>query len=152
MAGQPLTRLRHQALDHETAEQRVLDLVAGGFSLRQIATRLSDSGIGFEAGFLSRWLRETPERAARYRAAREAAAEQLATEIIEIADATIAAADPTQIASARLRVDARKWVASKLLPHYADRQQVELSATKTIEDCLRELAERERQQTPPSRA
>lgn len=152
MAGQPLTRLRHRALDSKAAEQRVLDLVANGFSLRQIAERLSGTGVTFEAGYLSRWLRETTDRAARYRTAREAAAEHLATEIVQIADSTLAATDPNQIASARLRMDARKWVASKLLPHYSDRHRVDLKVGKTIEDYLLELADHDREEKMPSHA
>jgi hypothetical protein len=77
MAGQPLTRLRHQALGSDDAEQRVLDLVASGLSLRKIALEFSGdgNGVSFEAGSLSRWLRETPSRTDRYREARQAAAE-----------------------------------------------------------------------------
>ncbi len=47
--------------------------------------------------------------------AREAQAELYADDIIEIADG----ADEDAINSARLKIDARKWVVTRLLPRYA---------------------------------
>ncbi len=47
--------------------------------------------------------------------AREAQAELYADDIIEIADS----ADEDKINSARLKIDARKWVVTRLLPRYA---------------------------------
>ena len=53
-----------------------------------------------------------------YARAKEKAADKLADEIVEIADN----ATPQDAHVARLRVDARKWVAAKLLPKkYGDR-------------------------------
>lgn len=59
-----------------------------------------------------RWLDKYPEFRIQYARAREEQAEFLAEEIIAIADET----DASNWASARLRVDARKWAASKLAP------------------------------------
>ncbi len=50
-----------------------------------------------------------------YARAREAQAELYADDIIEIADG----ADEDAINSARLKIDARKWVVTRLLPRYA---------------------------------
>ncbi len=50
-----------------------------------------------------------------YARAREAQAELYADDIIEIADS----ADEDKINSARLKIDARKWVVTRLLPRYA---------------------------------
>lgn len=60
--------------------------------------------------------------AEQYARARARQAEHYASEIIEIADT----AEDAQLA--RLQVDARKWVASKLLPKvYGDKQEIEHS-------------------------
>lgn len=86
-----------------------------------------------------KWLREHPEFASQYARAREEQAETLAAEIVEIADETEVRAttdgeevrlalDPTAVARNRLRVDARKWVASKLKPKvYGDKVSAEIS-------------------------
>lgn len=81
-----------------------------------------------------KWLRQFPQFAEQYAHAREAQAEVLASEIIDIADEEIAFVkdgngeeaeikfDSTAVARNRLRVDARKWYASKLAPKkYGDK-------------------------------
>lgn len=81
-----------------------------------------------------RWLadEEKPEFRLQYAYAREAQADLLAEEILEIADDgsndTYEDADGNQrtdqdvIARSRLRVDARKWLASKMAPkRYGDK-------------------------------
>ena len=58
----------------------------------------------------------------KYARAREAQAEYWASEIIEIADSVRKGATSEEIQAARLAVDSRKWVASKLLPRkYGDK-------------------------------
>ena len=95
-----------------------------------------------------KWLREHPEFSQQYARAKEEQADTLADEIVEIADEectmiqsskhpTAAKDDeselevvfnPTAVARNRLRVDARKWVASKLKPKkYGDKTQTEIS-------------------------
>jgi hypothetical protein len=56
------------------------------------------------------WIKEEEGLADKYARARELQAEYYADEIVRISDET---EDPQK---ARLQVDARKWVASKLLP------------------------------------
>ena len=64
-----------------------------------------------------------------YARAREAQADTLADEITEIADTE---PDPNR---ARVRVDARKWIASKLKPkRYGDRIDVEVSPQPAVVD------------------
>jgi hypothetical protein len=53
--------------------------------------------------------------------AREAQAELYADDIIEIADS----ADEDKINSARLKIDARKWVVTRLIPRYAKKLTIE---------------------------
>ena len=72
-----------------------------------------------------RWLSEFSRFRDRYARAREAQADALFDEILEIADETAFDTEITEngsrpnsewIARSRLRVDARKWMASKLAP------------------------------------
>ena len=74
-----------------------------------------------------RWLEAKPEFRDQYARARERQAHHYAAEIVEIADTE---EDP---AKARVRIDARKWVASKLLPKaYGERVEQHLTGDLTI--------------------
>jgi hypothetical protein len=70
-----------------------------------------------------KWLRERPEFLAQYARAKEESADAMADEILEIAD------NPEEDAqSRRVRIDARKWIASKLKPKkYGDKIDATLS-------------------------
>jgi hypothetical protein len=84
---------------------------------------------------VSDWIYNNPERSVMYARAREERAEVLADEIVSIADETEVVSvvdkqtgavelklDATAVARNRLRVDARKWAASKLKPRvYGDK-------------------------------
>ena len=86
-----------------------------------------------------KWLANTPAFAEQYTRAREAQADTLADEIVDIADdgrrdytndpeTGREIVDHDHIARSRLRVDARKWVASKLKPKkYGDSTRLEHS-------------------------
>jgi len=87
-----------------------------------------------------KWLAKFPEFANQYARAREEQAEAFADEIVAISDENDGKAimsdgqevavvfDSTAVARNRLRVDARKWVASKLKPKkYGDKIQQEHS-------------------------
>lgn len=87
-----------------------------------------------------KWLAKYPEFANQYARAREEQAEAFADEIVAISDENDGKAitadgqevavvfDSTAVARNRLRVDARKWVASKLKPKkYGDRVAQEIS-------------------------
>jgi hypothetical protein len=91
---------------------------------------------------MGRWLNENEEFRAAYARAREKRAETFAEQMIEIADT---AEDP---AKARLQVETRKWIASKLLPRmYGDNQRVEVQHTisETAARVLQDLAQRQKQ-------
>lgn len=78
-------------------------------------------------GTVLRWLAESVNFQTQYARAREAQAEYYATQIIEISDGTDSDGDVTRD---KLRVDSRKWIASRLLPKkYGDKQQVDLGNT-----------------------
>lgn len=108
-----------------------------------IATGGHLAGFCRERGLLytsmSDWIYGNPERAVMYARAREERAEVLADEIISISDESTVEAkyegeevklvlDATAVARNRLRVDSRKWAASKLKPRvYGDRVTTELT-------------------------
>lgn len=81
------------------------------------------------------WINGDPIIADRYARARENGADTLAEETVAIADEVKDAGqfDSARVNAARLRVDARKWVASKLKPKtYADRLETVQSGTLTV--------------------
>lgn len=78
-----------------------------------------------------RWLQASRERAALYREARQMQAEGHIDGLLELADAPVPTDDDGRTDSAavndkRLRIDTRKWIASKLYPAlYGDRVAVD---------------------------
>lgn len=62
------------------------------------------------------WLQENEEFRDKYARARTDQADYMADEILAIADKAAKAKDNVTIQAARLRIDTRKWVASKLKP------------------------------------
>ena len=99
---------------------------------------------------INQWRLAYPNFAYQYENAKRTQAELLAEEILEIADDsardTIVDAEGNVrfnsewLARSRLRVDTRKWVASKLLPKiYGDNSKVETTVTVRHEDALKEL-------------
>lgn len=107
--------------------ESLCDRLIDGQALRQIAR---DVGVS-PAGVL-RWINGDEDRRRVYALARVAQADVLANEIIAIADEPVTLdengrMDPSAINEKRVRIDARKWIASKLKPQvYGDR--LDLSA------------------------
>lgn len=111
-----------------------------------------------------RWLRLHEEFRSQYAQAREEQAEAFAAEIVDIADeqctmiradkhpgvkaddedgALEVVFDSTAVARNRLRVDARKWVASKLKPKvYGDRMHHDHDVVGSLADDLKAARER----------
>jgi hypothetical protein len=84
----------------------IFSRLATGESLRQIC---QDEGMPAHSTFLD-WVNADAELSDQYAHARDRQAAGYAEEIVEIADTE---EDPNR---ARVRIDARKWVACKLLP------------------------------------
>jgi hypothetical protein len=118
--------------------QQIADVIceelANGRSLRAIC---ADDGMPSKSAVF-RWLAANVEFRDQYARAREAQADALADEILDIADNggndTYTDDDGRErvnvdvIARSRLRVDARKWIAAKLKPRvYGDKIAAELS-------------------------
>lgn len=125
---------------NEDIAAKLCDRIAAGESLRKICT---DTNMPSMATVM-RWLGK-PENAAfreQYACARDAQADKLVEEMLEIADEectmvradkhgsrdddgdgnTEVVFDATAVARNKLRVDARKWVASKMAPKkYGDK-------------------------------
>lgn len=109
---------------------RICERLADGESLRVICAGEDMPG----RSTVFRWLGENEVFRDQYARAREDQADTLADEIVAISDEAqvtakmegedvVLAMDSTAVARNRLRVDARKWVASKLKPKkYGDRQ------------------------------
>lgn len=112
----------------------ICERLAEGRSLRAIC--LDDGMPALRTVF--KWLEAHPEFVQQYARAREAQADVLADEIVDIADDGSRdyvkdedgrlVVDYDHISRSRLRVDARKWIASKLKPKkYGDSSSVALS-------------------------
>ena len=104
-----------------------------GRSIRSIARELDTS-----ATSLLRWLDREPGRMRQYQLARQAQADAIVDELIELADSPVPVdeqgrTDSAAVNQLRLRVDTRKWIASKFRPGvYGDR--VEVSADVSTKD------------------
>ncbi len=100
--------------------ERVCERIAQGDSLVKVCRQAWAPSYST----VMKWLRDSAEFSQMYARAREDQADWHADEIVAIADE--ATADDVQVA--KLRVDARKWTASKLKPRkYGDRLSQEIS-------------------------
>lgn len=127
---------RPPAYSEELAERICEHVANGGF-----VSQLQKNGLPSHTT-ISRWLNEKDEFSAMFARAREQRAETFADQIVEIADTE------EDAAKARVRVDARKFVASKLLPRtYGDKQEVTVNQTVSIAhaEALMTLANRARE-------
>lgn len=126
--------MRPSAYSPDIAAQ-ICDLLAGGLSLREICRR--DDMPAQSTVYL--WVsNDTGGFSERYTRAREAQAHFLADEILEIADDgsndwterqqgedTITVVDHEHIQRSKVRIDARKWLMSKMAPkRYGDKLAV----------------------------
>lgn len=96
--------------------------IAAGKSLRKACSEL-----GYTESRIRVWLQEDKAFQAQYARAREDQADYYADEICEIADTE---EDPNK---ARVRIDARKWVASKLKSKsYGDKVDTTVNGALTV--------------------
>lgn len=127
----------------QEAADAICERLAEGRSLRAICREDEDLP---SIGTVMRWLADSESFQQQYARAREDQADKYAEEIVEIADEECTMVrsakhpgakadendeievvfDSTAVARNRLRVDARKWVASKLKPKkYGERVEVD---------------------------
>lgn len=122
----------------------ICNRIADGESLRAICR---DEGMPDKATVL-RWLAANEHFRDQYARAREAQADHFADEILEISDDATndymmrkrgddveTVVDHEHISRSKLRVDARRWLMSKMAPKkYGDRQEVNLKVTDGLSD------------------
>ena len=101
---------------------------------------------------INRWRRENLQFSAKYAQAKMEQAELMAESIDDIVrnldnyhyvdpDTGACKLDSGMVAQARLMIDSRKWLASKLAPKiYGDKQQTESTVTVKHEDDLKNLS------------
>ena len=95
-------------------------VVAGG------SLRAYSQNTGRSVATVYRWMRENAGFQARYAQAHEDRADTLTDEMLDIADGSAKDATIEDVAAAKLRVETRKWIASKLRPQkWGDKQVVE---------------------------
>jgi len=117
----------------------ICERLANGESLRTICCDVEMPA----QSTVFKWLSEQAAFSEQYTRAREAQADFMADEILAIADDGLndtyvdedgrKRTDQDVIARSRLRVDARKWLASKMAPKkYGDKVQTEVSGGLTV--------------------
>lgn len=104
---------------------KLCERIAEGQSLRK-ACKSSDMP-GTSSVF--RWLADDEKLREQYARARDAQADNLFEDCLDIADD----ASPEEVAKARLRIDTRKWMAGKLRPkRYGDKLELDGQVGVTI--------------------
>lgn len=124
---------RHSTYTKERGD-KICERLANGESMRAICKEKDMPDINT----VNLWIRSFEDFKEQYFQARRDQADYYAQQIVDISDETIddtyfddhgnKRIDPGAIARARLRIDARKWYASKLNPTYNDK--VEVSGNK----------------------
>lgn len=138
---------RRTEFSQEVADM-ICDRLANGESLRAIC-RDEDTPV---QSTVFKWLDQQPQFAKQYARAREAQADTLADEILEIADDTSRDTIATEkngeqpnsewITRSRLRVDARKWLASKMAPKkYGEKLDLDATVKGKIETVTRRIVD-----------
>lgn len=118
---------RPPVFDQEVIKAEILDWIVCGKSL---SAYLKQEGKP-SYSLVCRWLREDAEFVQNYARAREEQADTFADELMEIADEEPPCddngkTDAAWIAWQKNRIEARKWIASKMKPkRYGDRQQID---------------------------
>jgi hypothetical protein len=111
--------------------REIVDRLAAGESLRSIC-RLPHMP---DERTVRRWKADDVDAdfTAAFEEAREIQAHRWFEEIIELADESKQATSMHVVQSYRLRMDARRWVASRILPdHYGDKLQVDHGNQKNV--------------------
>jgi hypothetical protein len=80
------------------------------------------------------WMKSEPNFARAYAQAHEDRTDTIADDIIEIADEVAGTDNIAAVQAAKLRIETRKWIASKLKPQkYGEKQLVETSGNVTFQ-------------------
>ena len=107
---------------------KICERIASGESLRNICR---DEGMP-SASSVWLWLNQHTDFSEQYARAREERENNYFDELIEIADGVVP--DAAEVSKARVQIDTRKWVLSRMNPKkYGDKVQTELSGAVQIE-------------------
>jgi len=119
----PAPNLKYTPADHVNVVQNVLALIADGWSIPQIVEKSEVS-----KKVITNWIINDKHGAGvAYMRAREARADRVAREVMDIAD-NCPVNNPVAVNKARLQTDVRKWWLSHILPEkYGDLQRLELT-------------------------
>lgn len=125
---QAIEKLKGRPSDYTKEEaDQICKWIASGKSLNKYCQMH-----GRDSSSVYRWLREERDFASSYTHAHDNRADTLADEIIEIVD-EVQFGTMEEIAAARLRTDARKWIAAKLKPSkWGERIEVENKGSITF--------------------
>lgn len=94
-------------------------------------TKLAKDNMMPDAATIYRWLNDNISFCEMYARAKDESADFMVDEMLEIADTK--AFDRETAAAAKVQIDTRKWIASKLKPQkYGDKQQIEISGELKI--------------------
>lgn len=124
MAKQVKRRDLYARLDQLGIDWLCAELDAGR-SVRAIS-----EGLGATATAVLKWLDREPGRMRQYQLTRQALADAIVDELITIADEPVPIGldgrmDPAAVNEKRLRIDTRKWIATKFRPSvYGDKVEV----------------------------
>jgi hypothetical protein len=104
--------------------RKICDLIAEGESLQSISQM---DGMP-PRRTMRNWLSTYPALERDYEIARRERTDNLVDEAIEIADSVSGCTDNAKVQAARLAIDTRRWLASKLLPErFSEHARVELT-------------------------
>ena len=124
MANTPKPRDLYERLDRLGLDW-LCDQLIDGRSVRSVARELDASAVA-----ILKWIDREPGRMRAYRMACEARADAMVDDMIDLADEPVPVGpdgrmDAAAVNDKRLRIDTRKWIASKFRPSmYGDRVEV----------------------------
>lgn len=136
MTKTPKPRDVYERLDRLGLEW-LCDQLIDGRSVRSVARGLDASAVA-----ILKWLDREPGRMRTYRMACEARADAMVDDMIDLADEPVPVGldgrmDSAAVNNKRLRIDTRKWIASKFRPGlYGDRVAVEANVNANLAELL----------------
>ena len=142
----PLTPFQLWSADPERAIAELCNEIVSGTSLNRF---VNEHGLVYST--VREWIEADAARAAKYGCAREDRSDAFADQIIAISDDSKSdtyidpetggtRTDHEVVARARLRVDARKWLASKMKPRvYGDKLELDAKVELSYDDRLKAL-------------
>jgi len=120
MTGKKVTRKEMVRMD--LVEIDVFEDIATGMTVANVQKKYQCS-----TRIFYEWLGKKPDRQDTYEAAKKMFAQTIAEETLSIADSTI---DPGEAAINKVRIDARRWLASKVAPDvYGDKAGPQINIT-----------------------